>query len=30
LLEDGRIQPSRIEEVVEIITQEADVLLKDI
>lgn len=30
LLEDWRIQPARIEEVVETITQEADVLLKDI
>lgn len=30
LLEDGRIQPARIEEIVEITTREADVLLKDI
>ncbi len=30
LLEDGRIQPARIEEIVEITTNEADMLLKDI
>lgn len=30
LLEDGRIQPARIEEIVEITTNEADILLKDI
>lgn len=30
LLDDGRIQPARIEEIVEITTNEADILLKDI
>ncbi len=30
LLDDGRIQPARIEEIVEITTNEADALLKDI
>jgi ribonuclease Y len=30
LLEDGRIQPARIEEIVQITTNEADILLKDI
>lgn len=30
LLEDGRIQPARIEEIVEITTNEADILLKDL
>ncbi|MDD5769516.1 MAG: ribonuclease Y [Candidatus Gracilibacteria bacterium] len=30
LLEDGRIQPARIEEIVEMTTNEADILLKDI
>lgn len=30
LLDDGRIQPARIEEIVQITTNEADILLKDI
>jgi ribonuclease Y len=30
LLEDGRIQPARIEEIVDITVKEADVLLRDI
>jgi ribonuclease Y len=30
LIEDGRIQPARIEEVVETTTKEADVLLREL